>query len=266
MDRIKLYSGSISEDTETKKISQYYGSATSNLAVKKSKTELLNNKLLEFITECGADAKYDGNFLWINGVPMTFYFIGTYVYFNNFFPFNSTVQYNNASYTTIFSGLNYNFKVRLLGEPTTAFVLLISSNYAAPAFSTNGFMVAFYKAENIINKRGARMYGKAATASHQLASFDLDSEGLPVDTGRSGMTNVVYKLNTYAADFTNNRNKYPLAEWMPDIFKVNGCYYNLQNDPLPQAAGAIADAQTFIKMGGDIYFRPIYGPFIKCVT
>lgn len=265
MDKLKFYSGSITEDTDTKYIKSYYG-ATSNTSVKKSKTELLNNSLLEFLTECGVDAEYDGNFLWINNVPMTFYFTGSNVYFSNFFPFNSTAQYSNASYTAIFNGLNYNFKVRLLGEPTTAFSLFILTGYASPAFNTNGFMVVFYKAENILNKRNARMYGKTTTSNHQLASFDLDNEGIPIDTGRSGMTNTVYKLNTYAVDFANNRDKYPLVEWMPDIFKVNGCYYNLQNDPLPQASGTSSDAQTFIKIGENVYYRPIYGPFIKCVT
>ena len=265
MDRVKLYSGSISEDTATKTVKQYYG-GTSSPTAKKSKTELLNNKLLEFLVECGADAKYDGLFLWINGVPVTFYFTGSNSYFTCYFPFSSTALFSNTTYTTVFSGMNYNFKLRLLGEPTTAFILFISSNYASPGFSSNGFIVAFYKAENILSKRNARMYGKTTTSNHQLASFDLDSEGIPIDIGRSGMINTVYKLNTYAVDFTNNRNKYPLTEWMPDIFKVNGCYYNLQNDPLPQAAGAAADAQTFIKMGGYVYFRSIYGPFIKCVT
>lgn len=266
MDRVKLYSGSISEDTATKTIKQYYGAATSNLAVKKSKTELLNNKLLEFLTECGADAKYDGNFLWINGVPMTFYFTGTYVYYTNYFPFNSSAQYNNTSYTSVFSGLNYNFKVRLLGEPATAFVLLISTNYASPVFNTNGFAVVFYKAENIINKKEARLYGKCGGTTHTLASFDLDSDGSPVNIGRSTPTNVQYTLITYAPDFTSNINKYPLVEWMPDIFKVSGCCYNLQNDPLPKEVNINSDPQTFIKIGGNVYFRLYHGPFIKCIT
>ena len=40
MDRVKNYSGTISEDTATKAVKQYYG-ATSNTTAKKGKTELL---------------------------------------------------------------------------------------------------------------------------------------------------------------------------------------------------------------------------------
>lgn len=263
MDRIKLYSGSISEDTETKTIKQYYG-ATTNISIKKSKTELLNNKLLEFLTECGVDVEYDGNFLWINNIPMTFYFSGAYAYFFSYSPFYTTYLYGTSAFTTVFNGMNYKFNVRLLGEPKASFALLISTNYASPTFS-NAFAVAFYKAKNIISNKDARVYGKYGESTPKLASFDLN-DGTPVDIGRATPTNIQYTLSTYASDFTNNINKYPLVEWIPDIFKISGCYYNLQNDPLPKGMGSGSDAQTFIKIGEDVYFRTIYGPLIKCTT
>lgn len=264
MDRIKIYSGMITEDSATKSVKMYYG-ATSNTLVKKGKTEMLNGKLLEFLNDCGGEAEYDGNFLWINGVPVTLLFTGTNSFFAGYYPFNSNMQYGSDSSTNIFNGLNYNFKVRLLGEPTTAFFLLISTNYASPAFNQNGFVMVFYKAENILNGREARLYGKSFSGNHLLGAFDLDDDGLPTDIGRGDTRSTSYKLYTYAQDFEKNRDKYPLVEWMPDIFKVSGCYYNLQVDPLPQGANIVSDAQVFLKIGENICYRPQYGPFIKCV-
>ena len=256
MDRVKNYSGTISEDTATKTVKQYYGIATSNYTAKKSKTELLNNKIREFLTECGADAKHDGDFLWINGVPMTFLF-GSTNYYSCFVPFQSTAFLGNANYSTIFSGVNYNFKLRLLGEPTSAFVLLISTNYTTPTFN-NGFNMTFYKAENILSGRESRIYGQAAFSSNTFISFraiDLEDDGSPVDIGRSAASAIPFRLETLAVDFNNNKNRFPLVEWMPNFFKVSGCYYDLVNDPLPKASNVYLDSQTFIKIGGNVYYK-----------
>lgn len=267
MDRVKNYSGTISEDTATKVVKQYYG-ATSNITAKKSKTELLNDKIQEFLAECGAEARYDGEFLWINGVPVVFYFFGTSNYYSCYLPFNSSVFLSNANYTSVFSGMNYNFKLRLLGEPTSAFVLLVSTNYTTPTFN-NGFNMAFYKAENILSGRESRLYwgtGTTAGSKYAIAAIDLEDNGSPVGIGRNTANAMNDRLDTIAADFDNNKNRFPLVEWMPNFFKVSGCYYDLLNDPLPKATSVYADAQTFIKVGGNVYYRQARGPLIRCMT
>ena len=267
MDRVKNYSGTISEDTATKAVKQYYG-ATSNTTAKKGKTELLNNKIQEFLTECGAESRYDGEFLWINGVPMVFCFSGASNYYTASTPFNASIFFNNSNYTTVFSGINYNFKMRLLGEPTVAFVLLISTNYTAPTFN-NGFNMAFYKAEDILSGRESRIYWNTGTSSggkYAAAVIGLEDNGTPVNIGRNTAQGMNSRLDTIADDFNNNKNRFPLVEWMPNFFKVSGCYYDLVNDPLPKASNTNADAQTFIKIGGNVYYRQYLGPLLRGIT
>lgn len=264
MDRLKFYNGSISEDSATISINQRYG-GTSKVNAKKSKTELLNNILCGFLLECGANASYDGNYLWINKVPVVLYFLSSNAFFTSYHPFNNSPSAAGSTSTTdIFNGMNYHFKVRLLGEPTTAFVLLISHNFNSPVFVVNGANFTFYKAENIINKRESVVYGWGNTDN--VAAIDLDEEGNPVNIGRNILTASRFRLNTLVNDFSNNKDKFPLVEVISGIFKLEGCFCDLQNSPLPNASSLNNDAQTFVKLGDGVYYRYINGPLIRCIT
>lgn len=74
MDRIKSFSGSVSSNT-SETINKSYGISSGTLAterISRERTDVLNNALVEFLDECGVDVNYDGNYLWINGAPVTF--------------------------------------------------------------------------------------------------------------------------------------------------------------------------------------------------
>lgn len=262
MDRIKIFSGSITKNT-SEIINRPYGvSSTENIS--RERTDILNNALVDFLNECGAEVNYDGKFLWIHRIPITFSFYQNYNYYGCYFPFDTKAVVMSTTATDIFhsNGLDYNFKVRLLGEPTRAFFLIISRNYQTPVFST---VFAFFKATNIINGRESRLYNFGGNIS-TLCAIDLDDAGLPVNIDRNQHKNVVYNLNTDSADYSNNAGKYPLVEWNPAIFKVEGCYFGLPNSPLPAGTAMTSDGQTFLKLGDDTYYRPYTGPLIKCIS
>ena len=260
MDRIKIFSGSVSSNTiET--IDKSYGTSATE-KISRERTDVLNYALEEFLNECGVDVNYDGNYLWINGVPVVFYFYQNYYYYSCCFPFNSTAIVTGSTTTTdIFNGNNYNFKIRLLGEPTGAFYLVISRNYAAPTFSQ---VFGFFKATNFINERNSRLFRYGTNLN--IYAIDLDDDGSPIDIGRNTAAGITCDLNILAVDYSNNADKYPLVEWNPAIFKAEGCYYGLPNSPLPAAAAQTSDAQTFIKLGDDTYYRSYNGPLIKCIS
>ncbi len=266
MDRIKSFSGSISSST-SETINKSYGISSGTLATEKisrERTDVLNNALVEFLGECGVDVNYDGNYLWINGAPVTFYFYQNNNYYSCFFAFNTTaVVAGSASSTDIFNtnGLDYNFKVRLLGEPTTAFILVISRNYTTPSF-VQAF--GFFKATNIINGKNSRFFTWGSF--NGIYAIDLNDKGLPIDIGRSSSCGVTPYLNLLPADYSNNAGKYPLVEWNPAIFKAEGCYYGLRNSPLPDGSPLAGDAQTFIRLGEDVYYVSYNGPLIKCIS
>ncbi|MBD5461523.1 MAG: hypothetical protein HDR24_00460 [Lachnospiraceae bacterium] len=263
MDRIKLFSGTVSTDT-TEKINGPYGIPSSTVAIHRGKTDILNKALAEFLDECGADAKYDGNYLWINGVPILFYSYQT-TYYVCYFPFNSTaIIAGTATTTDIFDGNDYNFKVRLLGEPTRSFYLVISRNYKTPSFNQ---VFSFFKATNFINGRDSRIYKYGTVKGGNAFAIDLNDDGVPMDIGRSAAaTGFTWKLNTCSDDYKYNPNKYPLVEWNPAIFKVEGCYYGLSNSPLPTASSATADGQTFIRLGDDTFYICYDEVLIKCIS
>lgn len=261
MDVIKQYSGTIEEDTLTKTIHRY--GKTGTLDVKQSKTEKFNSILAEFLAECGVDAEYDGNYLWVNGYPIVFYFSGTYNYYYYSLPF-TTSDTSFTTYGVVFSGTTYNFKLRLLGEPTSAFVLLISYSVATPAFYSSP-VFRFYKAKNILSGRDARIIS-TGTGS-KIAAVDLDESGLPVDIDRnSEAATDAWTISTLATDFTDNPDKVPLVECIQGIFKMAGCYKNFLNDSFPKAASNYADAQVFLKIGDGVYYRDYVTCLIKCDT
>ncbi len=265
MDRIKSFSGSVSSNT-SETINKSYGISSGTLAterISRERTDVLNNALVEFLGECGVDVNYDGNYLWINGAPVTFYFYQNYNHYSCCFPFNTTAIAGSTSTTDIFNtnGLDYNFKVRLLGEPTTAFILVISRNYTTPSFSQ---AFGFFKAANIINGKNSRLY--TYNSFNAIYAVDLDGEGLPINIGRGTSGGVTPYLNLLPADYSNNAGKYPLVEWNPAIFKAEGCCYGLTNSPLPNGNSVTSDAQTFIRLGEDIYYVSYNGPLIKCIS
>ena len=262
MDRIKLFSGTVSTNT-TENIKNSYGMSQTT-TINRERTDVLNNALVEFLDECGVEVKYDGNYLWINGVPIVFHFYQNYCFYSCYFPFNSTAVVKGSSTTTdIFdNNNNYNFKVRLLGEPTRAFYLVISRNCTSPAFNQ---VFGFFKAINFLSGRESVLYRYGASLT--IYAVDIDKDGLPVDIGRNTENAIAScNLNIISADYSNNPDKYPLVEWTPAIFKVEGCYYGLPNSPLPSASGQTADAQTFIKLGDEVYYMSYQGPLIKCTS
>ena len=161
--------------------------------------------------------------------------------------------------TEDFSTLSY--LTLTLGEPTTAFILVISRNYTTPSFRQ---AFGFFKATNIINGKNSRLYN--CGAFNAIYAIDLDDEGLPIDIGRSTVNTASYKLDSIPADYSNNAGKYPLVEWHPAIFKAEGCYYGLFNSPLPNGSSPTSDAQTFIRLGEDVYYVSHNGPLIKCIS
>ncbi len=259
MDRIKTYSGNVTKSSSSTTIYPYYGLAKSSW-MDENYTTLFNTKLVEFLTECGVDAKYDGTHLWVNGYPICFW-IQTTIY-NIGLPFYNLNVSVSASTASIFdSNGNYNFRLRLYGNPKSAFTLLISGNITSLAFNSAG-VFKFIKGINIMNGKQGRLFCTSIYSS--LYAIDLDEDGTPINAGRASETSSIRSLDSLAVDFANNVNIIPLVDLVVGIHKLSECYRNITNDSFPKPASSYADAQVFLKINNEIYCRDYVLGFIKC--
>lgn len=96
MELEKVYQGTIAQNT-AKTITMSYG-MTNTVSVSQQKTEVLNNALVDILTEAGVDCEYKNNFLWVYGVPFGFYIYTNYNYYYLYGPFNTTALFNNNSF------------------------------------------------------------------------------------------------------------------------------------------------------------------------
>lgn len=269
MNVIKSYSGELVYNSTLKAVKASYG-LTNVISVNKSRTEFFNNLLAEFLTECGVDAKYEEDFLWIEGVPFTFYFQSSNVYWGVYGPYFATALNSGSSnITDIFSGNLYNFKIGLVGDPASAFAIKVTS-YGPGAFQSNT-VIRIIKAKNIFNGRQSVLYNSGANINYK--AVDIDESGIPVDIGRAGNASITPSplLATIATDYSDNPGKLPLVEMVVGSFKLKDCFLFPSGSPLPASVGITSDNQTVIKINGIDYLVGSHSPsfgigLIKCPT
>lgn len=275
MNVLKSYSGTVSNNTTVSRVKTYF--STSNISVHGGKTDAFNEILESFLQECHVDASYDGNFLWIDGVPFHFYFSGTNVFFNLYFPNNETAVTGSTSIGAIFNGLNYNFDLKLIGEPKSCFWLMVSTNYTTKSFSTGSFSLGMAKGKNIFDDSDVRLY-KAAFYNGGTTGYgnsdapyacELDDDGKFLDIGHSitaiDKTYFNYRIGTISNDFSVNQGKLPLVKCMNGPFIYNDVYQLPLNSGLNASSSANNSVPYFYFIDGETYFAWYYG-LVRCYT
>ena len=268
----KLFEGTLNYGTTTKTLICSYGAA-GNVTVNVDKTDFLNNILKDFLSDCGVDASYDGSYLFINGVPVTFCFVSTNAYWQACFPFNA-VLFGSSSKTYIFSGNLYKFKIFFVGDPNTAFSFMLTT-YGGTSYATN-YAFNFINARNIFNNERAVLYSSAY--NNYIYAIEFNADGTPKNIGRSSSQNygmlptnsdvTCTKLKTLASDFASNPNKLPLVRQMMGPFELVDCFSYPENSGLPEAS-AIGSNQVIVEIDGEEYWLSgnfNYVGMTKCYT
>lgn len=250
----KRYKGTLAAATGTESVLVSYG-MTTNVTQNTYKTQLLNECLEDFLTECGVDCYYEKPFLWVDGVPFHFYVTGT----NNFFavagPFNTAALITTAAGTgAVFSGANYNFTLRLNGYPGRAVNVIYTLYGVTTTFQTAGG-IKVIRARHTLSGKEVRAYGLANTSG--LYGVGIDENGNPQNIGRN---TTYYAPNagdhtlTLTADDVNNAvGTVPLVRQVSGPFEFEGGFLYPQNVGI-QTGAAIALSQIFVTIGGEEYW------------
>lgn len=282
MDKIKVIEElAINNWSDIISIPKYYNSS-STINASEEPTLFFNNKLVEFLTECGVEnVKYKDNCIWIFGIPINFYFT-----------YNASTSYNGylncvvssllsiwigTSKTNtpfIINGSTARFRFRLLGNEKQGFYLVVMK-YPESSTLSESFGFGIFKGVNVINNHNIVIIGGANNNSYtsisnrgQFQVFEFNDDGtFQVKNTLLNKDNTYgenLNLRTSPSDFNQSSNNFPLIEWMPAIYKITNCYCYPTNSKMPVGVPVGAEGQTFIKMGDNVYYKEATGPYIKC--
>lgn len=154
------------------------------------KTKVLNDALSEILTEAGVECKYRDGFLWIYGAPFHYTFYSTSAnYYYLYGPFNTSNLAAATTYSTIFNGLNYNFKIKVAGCPKTG-ICLVLSTYSNPSNFQSNTMFHIEKGTHTLTGRNVVTYGNSIG---RWLGIGLE-DGVPQNIGRSSKP---FELSAY---------------------------------------------------------------------
>lgn len=266
MSIVKTYSGNI-KTTTTAQINNGYGNTT-KIYKNIDRTNMFNNAIVEFLTECGVDVKYENDLCWINNFPVLFVFAGSNLFCSVSFPFasGSTYDYNSANTsgnTQFDSSGNYKFKLAFDGNPNGSFILRISNNYTNPTFYSSAIIYFFKTKDRLANKEvfGTSITSRVASntnANLYLKVFGKDSDGKPVDIyDRTKNRTVTKLLLTESVDFSANSGKLPLMNDYSGVFVLEDVYCYPTNSGLEGTTDANNDSMVEVQIGNKKYVSDI---------
>lgn len=278
MDVVKSYSGTAENLGTSNKVASH--GVTENVTVNVGKTNVINQCIVDFLTECGVkNLEYDEDttFLWVEGLPFHIIVTGSNSYVIIYGPFNSTALVNSSSHGVVFSNYLYNFKLRFIGDPEGCFSLMISTDYTSPAFKVGSIAFFVDKGKNLINNSDVIIYNACAltTSSNAQSSLGgmynpkvigIGENGECVDIGHSvSSISVSDRLKTIEADYLNNPGKILLINKIFGPFQSKNVYMYPENSGLPVFITQFSDTVVTVSIGGETYISWYYG-LIKCFT
>lgn len=265
----KVYTGSVSGSTTTASITKLPDSTT--VTVNVERTDLLNQKIVDFLQECGvSDVVYyeingssdsrKGN-LFIYGTPFQFYIVGTSTYFavtsGSF-----TIMSGSGSTTVCFNGNQYSIRICIVGNPLSSFGFSIgSTSYGGTSYSMPFLMV--YKLQSVVDNSYWTFIQPATATTSNLWLTKSDGTrpyNSALTTGLSDASN----LNMISGIMNLFPNKYPLIPKFYSFFRLIDCYSFVSTQALGSYYPTPATSY-FAKIGNDTYLLNNYhGILLKC--
>lgn len=266
----KVYTGSITGSTTTASITKLPDSAT--VVVNVEKTDLLNQKIVEFLQECGvSDVVYyqisgssdskKGN-LFIYGTPFQFYVLGTNTYFTATSGNSFSIISGSSSTTICFSGTNYSIRICIVGNPLSSFGFAIgSTSYGGSAYSMGFLMV--YKVQSLVDNSYWTFIQLATQTTSNLWLTKSDGTR-PYNSALVTGLNDASNTNIATSVMNLFSNKYPLIPKFYSFFRLIDCYSFISSQALGSYYPAPATSY-FAKIGDDTYMLNYYhGILLKC--
>ncbi len=300
-----IYSGYTAANTAFASIPGLTAKVTGNASL----TDLVGETVAAFLKECSCTGcRYDSEKHWVYifGCPFIFYVANStygnakHRYVHIYSPFSSTLFFTgsvasgtgnytkNAPFTFVFDTTNnhYEITIRLLGEPTNAFILIpgtyVVGNHTGTSagFPTSysflteprmGSYIEFVKGRDLFRGLNAVVYQQSLAS---ICITDVDTDGNIVDTGYKpgSYYNLKFQvsMNTTVENFNSFGKKFFLMKVSLAYFELES-YVFLMNSGLGQNKGILLDTQPFFTINDETFFigylseRSIT-PVVKCVT
>lgn len=263
----QVYTGTLESTTETVTRPYSYGVSTTT-ALYSAQTDTMNQTVADFLKgTCGVDAAYEDRgdtgykWLWIFDVPFLFTHPTGSSPKNNLLygPYSKDPVSAGANFNTFDSKGNYSIRLRLFGDPDTAFALALFANGSA---SSGPGTYKFVKATNILTQGSAVFWALGDTItpsgstpySPQEVAFgnaiDFDAGGAFVE--KSLVTQVPYRPYQYtsAGQYELNFDKIPLIPIRFVLWELKGCYCLPLQWGLPAPVSWNYPTQTEIEIAG----------------
>lgn len=266
----KVYTGTITGSTTTESITRL--PETSTVTVNVEKTDLLNQKIVAFLTECGvSDVIYypingssdsrKGN-LFINNTPFQFYVSGSNTYFTAYSGGYSIIS-GGSSTTVCFSGTSYSIRICIVGNPSSSFGFAIgSTSYGGSSYSMAFLMV--YKLQSMVDDSYWTLI-EMANVQNNLYLTKYDGTR-PYNSSISLAAGLKDQSNTDIPTNVMNifSDKYPLIPKYFAFFRMIDCYIYVSINSLGSYYPSPATSY-FAKIGNDTYMiNQYHGILLKC--
>ena len=266
MFKEKLYSGTFTKASTTKAVTRV--PETTTVTTNIEKTNIICNALLDFLTECGVDVSYEEESLiiYICGLPVIFYFSGSYMYYSNIYVGGCTVVTGSSTNSVIFnSNGEYKFKLTLIGEPTGFFSILISNMNLTYTNTVN--QVNFVNLENILENE--QYVGINSGTSSSMFYVFKKNPAIFMGASNSNTTRIFkedYTMSEKEKNVLGNQGKYPLIQKFMGPYKLLNCYEFIKTNEIDHYSTPSQTGGTFYKIDNKIYMTNSNYALVECVT
>lgn len=271
MLKSKLYSGTFTKQTTTKTVKRVPETTTVSCNIEK--TNILCNALLDFLEECGCEVSYEEESLviYICGAPVIFVFSGSNLYYSNIYSGSVTIATISGSsytpYTTLFNNDGtYKFNLKLIGEPTGCFTIVITSYDITYNQSYN--YLSFVNLENILDNE--EYVGINLGSKSDFNLFKKNPLKYFPNVSSTSYGKILFKdgydMSVEELSISGNQGKYPIIQMFLGPYKVINCYYLMKTNELNVFSYPGYSGGYFYEIDGDIYmtFGKLF--LVKCVT
>ncbi|MBD5473675.1 MAG: hypothetical protein HDR20_12525 [Lachnospiraceae bacterium] len=266
MFKEKLYSGTFTKASTTKAVTRV--PETTTVTTNIEKTNIICNALLDFLTECGVDVSYEEESLiiYICGLPVIFYFQGSYMYYSNIYVGGCTIVTGSSTNTVIFnSSGEYKFKLTLIGEPTGFFSILISNMNLTYTASAN--QINFVNLENILENQ---QYAGINSGTNSSAFYVFKKTPIlsmnPSNSNTTTLFGSSYTMSENEKNVLGNQGKYPLIQKFIGPYKLLNCYEFVKTNEINNYSTPSQSGGTFYKIDNKIYMTNSSYALVECVT